>query len=92
MFLRNVSKIIFPQLENDLKRCVGKEISSMEELTFLSSPKVFGYVAESKVGAGGIGGAFNRTAPPHAPTNDITGNNTFIKLDKNVEMKGLFQD
>ena len=57
--LRNISKVILPNLERDLTKSIGKEIASMEVNNMLA-PQVFGYV---KASAGAFRGTQSRSAP-----------------------------
>eukprot|EP00560_Eucampia_antarctica_P001168 CAMPEP_0197832614 /NCGR_PEP_ID=MMETSP1437-20131217/15307_1 /TAXON_ID=49252 ORGANISM="Eucampia antarctica, Strain CCMP1452" /NCGR_SAMPLE_ID=MMETSP1437 /ASSEMBLY_ACC=CAM_ASM_001096 /LENGTH=81 /DNA_ID=CAMNT_0043436067 /DNA_START=80 /DNA_END=325 /DNA_ORIENTATION=+ len=79
-FRQIISKAIFPTLERDLSRSVGKEVGAMDEFLFLS-PSVYSFQAKKS-----LGGAFGRTASPEAPSTE------FVRVEKPVVTRGLFHE
>jgi len=81
MALRQIiSKAIFPTLERDLSRTVGKEVSAMDDLLFVS-PSIYSFQPKKS-----LGGAFGRTASAEAPTKE------FVRVEKPVVTRGLFHE
>lgn len=48
--LRAISKAVFPAMERDMNRSIGKELASMEVNNMLA-PQVFGYTKSAASGA-----------------------------------------
>ena len=57
MVLRQLAKVLLPNLERDVTRSVSKELAAMDELVFLAAkPRIFSYQKSQ-----GVTGAFGRT-------------------------------
>jgi hypothetical protein len=77
--LRQFSKAIMPALDRDLGRCIGKELSSMDDMVsnFLA-PSVYGY--EKAIPRGAFGATMKHNEPQR-----------FIKVNYPIPQPGLFK-
>lgn len=56
--LRAISKAVFPAMERDMNRSIGKELASMEVNNMLA-PQVFGYTKPAAAASGAFRGTQN---------------------------------
>ena len=75
-----ISRVVFPSIEKDLTRAIGKEVKNMHMEGCLLAPQAFTY--ERAV----IGGAFGRSSARESQVTKL------VRVDRPVKNNGLFQD
>ena len=75
-----ISRALFPSIEKDLARSIGKEVKNMHMEGCLLAPQAFTY--ERKV----VGGAFGRSSVRGTPVTKL------VRVDRPVQNNGLFHD
>mmetsp|Transcript_8754 Transcript_8754/g.19644 ORF Transcript_8754/g.19644 Transcript_8754/m.19644 type:complete len:90 (+) Transcript_8754:109-378(+) len=88
VFRQLISKMVFPNMEKELSRTVGKEVAKMECVHASMAPQVYGY--RSKISS--LGGAFGSTVAPrqqHAASHQSLLQRVDIPFKPN---QGLFHE
>ena len=75
-----ISRVLFPSIEKDLTRAIGKEVKNMHLEGCMLAPQAFTY--ERAV----IGGPFGRSSMREAPVAKL------IRVDRPIKNSGLFHD